>query len=112
MITLDHLRELRALLSDPARHTTGVYARDAEDRKIDPRAPDAVCWCLLGGVAKIGNEAAVTDALYAQLPDDFRLNTSLGVGDKTSDLADFNDNCPDQVLPLIDRAIAALEAAP
>lgn len=37
---------------EPARHTTGVYARDTRGAPVQPCSPRAVCWCLLGALLK------------------------------------------------------------
>lgn len=45
---------LRELLSDPSRWTTGRHARDINGNTVIPTSPSALCWCLMGGMHKIG----------------------------------------------------------
>jgi len=47
------LRALSELFSEPSRRTTGVYARDASGRSVEPQDPRAVCYCLIGGVISV-----------------------------------------------------------
>lgn len=101
---LDHLRELRDLLSDPKKHTTGVFARDAKNRVVMAGDESAVCWCLLGGVFKTcpkNSQRLVLEALHGALPKSAVDDPDI----PESGLSKFNDAHPDKVLPLIDRAI-------
>ena len=47
------LRDLRELLTDEDHWTQGALARDAENRWVDPDAPSATCWCLMGAIQHI-----------------------------------------------------------
>src|SRR4051812_39887610 len=47
--------EVRDLFKDPSKWTTGLYARDADARDVDPCDPTACCWCLIGGLRKVLN---------------------------------------------------------
>lgn len=46
------LEAARELLRDPARHTTGVAARDKHGYETSPTADDAVCWCFIGAMGR------------------------------------------------------------
>ena|SRR5271166_5367285 len=43
----------RALLSDPARWTTGAFARRADGLFCYEHDADAVCWCALGALVAV-----------------------------------------------------------
>lgn len=47
---------LRELFKSARQWTTGAYARDHKNKKIgltvEECGPDAVCWCLLGGLRR------------------------------------------------------------
>lgn len=64
----------------PERWTQNQFARDAAGEKAEWFKEDAVCWCALGGLLKLG--AAEGDTLLAN---------SFGYGL----LAAFNDECAD-----------------
>jgi hypothetical protein len=38
------------LLSDSSKWTQGASARDARGYSLDPREPNAVCWCITGAL--------------------------------------------------------------
>jgi hypothetical protein len=50
MTTLKILKAARARITDPARWTTGLYARDAAGIVVTPDDPKAVCWCAIGSL--------------------------------------------------------------
>lgn len=94
------LTQARDLISDPARWTRGVYARDAEGRETASRSESAVCWCVHGAIRKV--TGSVYDTLFsgryaqAALPEGY------------SEVHEFNDDpktTHSDVLALFDRAI-------
>ena len=103
------LRSLSELFSDPGRRTTGVDARDDSGRRVDPFAPEAVCFCLLGGAAKVAGATTdgdnddgewryrnLCEALRSALPESAR-----------GSLAVFNDMSPhSQVVAVIASALS------
>ena len=42
--------KISELLSDPARHCKGAYARDAKGQACRSDSPNAVAWCLNGAI--------------------------------------------------------------
>jgi hypothetical protein len=42
------------LISDPARWTTGVMARNKDNESVDYSDPEACRWCVLGALKKVG----------------------------------------------------------
>jgi hypothetical protein len=101
MTTLDVLKAARALISDPARWTQNVMARDADGGQYTfGCAPQTVSWCALGALQHITGKASTNGALDA-------LDTQLPIY-ITIDY--FNDtHTHAEVLALFDAAIARLE---
>ncbi len=60
---------LAELFDSPARKTSAVLARNAEDLPVDPLSESAVCWCILGGLRRcypnIGDYYAACDRVVA-----------------------------------------------
>lgn len=48
------LRAAGDLLEQPGAWTQGFYARDAKFQQVPPENENAVCWCALGAIEKIG----------------------------------------------------------
>lgn len=46
------LRQVRELFEDPNKWTGGSFARDDKGHPVSFNAPNAVCWCLEGGLRK------------------------------------------------------------
>lgn len=53
MTTLEVLRGMRELLSDPTRWTKFACARDSMGLTVKDDDPSAACWCLIGAAAKV-----------------------------------------------------------
>lgn len=51
----ERLIAARELISDPAKWTTGYYARTANGQCTNSENPDAVCWCAFGALWKVSN---------------------------------------------------------
>ena len=108
MNTLDVLREVRKLIAEPERWTKGVYARPRDSTgSVNIRNKRAHCFCLAGALYRAinvtpGENYGVIG--YAR---------ALGFQDEGK-LTDWNDN-PERthadILDLLDRTIAKLEAA-
>lgn len=105
MSTVDDLRAARDLISNPARWTHGVIARDADDRPVYyPLDPAACSWCAVGAVrCAVGvSDERLDHAIMA-------LTAHLDENDTLS-IASFNDTHGHAaVLDLFDRTIADLE---
>ena len=119
MNTLEVLRGMRELLSDPARWTKQVHARDANGREVPPKHSEAVCWCLDGAMLKVSGhegfgmvgEAAEQYFAAQRIVRSIARDNGLMRGDMAySDWNDLKDTQHEDVLGLLDRAIAAEEA--
>lgn len=51
--TLGIVKEMRALLSDRSKWTTGTFARNERGSVVPARSEEAVCWCLVGAYEKV-----------------------------------------------------------
>lgn len=49
------VKDIRALLSDRSKWTTGTFARNDQGRVVGARSEEAVCWCLVGAFEKVTN---------------------------------------------------------
>jgi hypothetical protein len=49
---IEGLKAARDLLSVPGQWTKRQAARDKDGNMTGPHSPDAVCWCLIGALAK------------------------------------------------------------
>lgn len=102
MTPLETLKAARDLISDPARWTQVVFARDSIGMDVEPTSYRAVCFCSIGAIRKF--ERKMSDAE----------KTLLGVCSKIHDtyVEEFNDtHTHAEVLALFDAAIAELEGA-
>src|SRR6185369_1255158 len=101
--TLRILKAARDLISEPARWTTGCMAKNSMGVQVDPRAPEAACFCAMGAIKRasrdLGSEWDARDALRTE------------VGNAQGSIALFNDNGTHaEIIAAWDRAIAKLEA--
>ena len=101
MTPLTALRNIRALLADPAHWTQGTNARDADGFPVDPIDDSAAtAWCLQGAMYR-GSGGADTLSVRAALADQLSAFYCL---------TNWNDTATRthaEVLALIDRALAA-----
>lgn len=107
MTILEVLKKARALIDIPEKWTKGYAARDKRDRPISFSAEGAVCFCLLGAIAKVtvGSQggpamASVTDFFQDLIPM------------PSSGIMLFNDNkftTHADIMQLLDTAIAKAE---
>lgn len=102
---LKDLLALRDLLSVPERWTQRYYATTERGFPIGPTCPNAVCWCLVGGCAKITGNPSTTQPRNDR---DVALWRALDqVKGPFVPLEQINDELDHAgVLALIDRAIA------
>ena len=101
MATIDILKAARETLSDPARWTKGVFARDSEGHSCSPCTPFAVCWCLFGAIRKAGNNVSTkaVDAMCSLIP----------VTGSHAAWQDEPERTHQEVLDLLDTSIERLE---
>lgn len=100
---LTDLKALRELFSDRSRWTQGVEARNGSGLPVAPMDPDAVCFCLLGGVIKVTDDEV---RRYEAL----RFHISGMIFPQYRSLIAFNDGSGyDQVQAMLDRAQAKIE---
>jgi hypothetical protein len=96
------LREARRLIAEVG-WTQGAYARDAVGTTISPAREDATCFCMEGALRRASRDRGLFDAAEGVILDK--------CGELT--IPSFNDapdRTKDEVLSVLDRAIAAAEA--
>jgi hypothetical protein len=104
---LDVLTGARELLNIPERWTQQFSARDGEGYPIDPTAPEAVCWCLLGALScqiedLTGDRPRENTVLWS----DTR-HTLYDYLDAEKSISGFNDShTHEEVVALLDKIIA------
>ncbi len=102
MIYKDDLERVYALIEDPKRWTTGVFARNADGEETAPLDESASCWCLYGAAGKSGLRSSQFFAAVKKDNMDYR-----------SDLSEFNDNRDHaEVLDLLRKAIERAPVRP
>lgn len=99
----------RALIEKPEAWTTGVLARDSCGDPTDFNGPSAVCFCVLGALARVtGDESARSGAAHLWLLAAARERHASAVT-----VGEANDSGGHvDALALYDWAIAALREAP
>ena len=102
MTPLETLKAARDLISDPARWTQGVQARDEHGDQVPHNDPIAHCFCIMGAVGRVAVQDTKMDAL--------RVLSKVTRRDFDTSIPDFNDtHTHAEVLALFDAAIAELE---
>ena len=113
MSTLEELKAVRELLSDPEHWTRGAFARDAQGGEISPASPEAACWCIGGAAMYMASEPGwdFIQLLDASLPVLRAVGDVIGCTDVgfIGDWQDAPDRTHAEVLDALDRAIAAEE---
>jgi hypothetical protein len=106
------LDDLFELLKDPDHWTQHCLARKEDDVRIFPSHPDAVKWCLVGGIDK------VTPLEFRTLQYELKrliyqeLKKKLGLPYFEDSLSSFNDRFTHfEVLDLIDSTRKSLRSA-
>lgn len=57
-----YLKQARKLIADPKHWTKEFYARDGAGMSVDPTAPNATCFCMIGAARKVtGNDLTISD---------------------------------------------------
>lgn len=72
---IDQCKTLQELFADPARWTQRAYARKADGGPVGLCNPDATCFCLIGGLRRLG---MAENELKNELGDVFRWNDAPG----------------------------------
>ena len=89
------ISKIKKLLGCRERWTRGENARNRFGDSVDPRGPEAVCWCLNGAAAKCGDHRRDSAVLRAAVME-------LGTG---RSYPDYNDtHTYYDVMSLLDRA--------
>jgi len=103
MSAADVLVKARELIAEPARWTTGGFARDRRGDSTDWLSPTATCWCAAGAIAAVdvvpGWRSEAVGALAHE------------AGVARGNVGVFNDSHSHaEVIALFDRTIARLRA--
>lgn len=94
MKTSEILIKAKEVITDPKNWTQGKFARNALGKTACPTDFDAVCFCSLGALKRIGKSSS----FHLQL----RLNEAVG-----GSIVDYNDShTHEQVMEVWDKAIA------
>jgi hypothetical protein len=104
MTTLETLKAARQTLTPLEAWTKGDNARDQDGARVDPQDPRATCWCLIGAIAMQGHYSSVAS---------YEIRQTLVKDGRCDSIAAFNDDpdtTHDDVLGLLDKTIARLEA--
>ena len=116
MTTLEILKGVRELLTDPAHWTRGVLARIGQRRRpATPLSDEATCWCWVGAVYRAaGPSPHDVDINAAGIEGAFDAFANT-IGIHPFNISHWNDNrrrTHSQVLDATDRTIARLEVQP
>lgn len=104
MTTLEVLRGMRELLSEPSRWTKHRYSRAADGEYVAATSKKAVCWCLRGAAVKVaGGFAAAADA-------ECLIEGLLPNGSPIAPWQDDEERTHAEVLALLDKAIESERA--
>ena len=102
MTPLETLKAARQLISDPAKWTQGVQARDEHGEQVPHSDRAAYCFCIMGAVNRVKPLWKKLDALLAL--------SKITRRDFAASVPEFNDtHTHAEVLALFDAAIAELE---
>ena len=104
MTPLETLKAARDLISDPARWTKNLFARDKSGKYVNPQSKEAVCFCSLGAIERFAGRKMLGE--FEKHLDDV-CKRLFG-----TNVISFNDtHVHAEVLALFDAAIAELEGA-
>lgn len=68
MNTLEAIKAVRKLITDPKHWTQGAFARDANGNSTDTCGPNATCWCIAGAITKVDIDAkGINGDIYGEL---------------------------------------------
>ena len=76
------------LLQDESKWTQQAHARNRNGTSVRPTSPYAVCWCVLGAVAKVSNRYGIIDPQLIKYLDAFMEWKYPG---RFTNFGDFND---------------------
>lgn len=93
------LRAARELIARPGTWTQGYYARNARGQNVQVTSKNAVCWCLVGAVERVGGGDLEIEML------------ALAIDDSPPDWQDEPCRTHAEVLDVLDKTIALAEAA-
>lgn len=102
------IQDLRKLLDQPDRWTTGSYARNAKGRPMMPEDPEATCWCLMGALGKVAGFQPTRERDYAyQTIKATIIERVPGLATSDNPLACFNDGGTyyHSMISMLDHAI-------
>jgi len=92
----EKIEAIKSLISDPARWTQHVAARDAQGLETHATDENAVCWCVYGAGAKLRFPVL---SFYTYIEEAAR--DMVGIGGVS-----MNDSLPhDKVMSVLDHAI-------
>lgn len=123
MIAAEKLAAVRALLATPDQWCQGAMALDSLGRYTGYTDPESCSFCLVGAIAKVERidvgmmsyESAKKTDTHRALVQELEASMGESMDDAGFDsLVDFNDHEAtgyEQVLALLDRTIAKLEAS-
>jgi hypothetical protein len=107
---LQDLKAVRELISDPKNWIRGDLAVDLQNTPVDPEAPEACKFCLMGAILRVSPRPGVIvraspliDIIYRFLPES-----------NYKQITKFNDDpmtTHQNVLAVLDQAIAKVEGA-
>ena len=102
MTPLETLNAARQIISDPAKWTQGVQARDEHGEQVPHNDPAAHSFCIMGAVNRVNLPWKNSDALWAL--------SKITRRDFAASVPEFNDtHTHAKILALFDAAIAELE---
>ena len=102
MTTLEILTQARGLISDPEKWCQTYSARDASGFAVAPERPQAIKWCAIGSVLKIGS--IVGDRYQTDLARWYLRRTAVDMHYTCATLLNDNSNHP-TVMAMFDKAI-------
>lgn len=105
---MDVLHGARALIAEHAHWCQGSLATNESGRGVEPWAPNARCWCLLGALqaSLYSADPKYTNTDMQRLTKPLRVEIRLRSENSWDSVTDFNDaNCHDEVLEVLDAVI-------
>jgi len=106
--TLEDVKAVRALLSEPTRWTGRTNARNARGQKVAFRSDEATCWCIVGAMRRVTSMTGRVGERFISVCS--AIAPVLGL----DEIIGFNDSPTrkhHEILAYLDAAIARLENA-
>ena len=109
METKEILQKARDLITDPAKWTTGFFARDVEGRIQAANKESTVCWCAWGAIQKVVGSDTFKRMDNLHLWDTlWNATGEPDYGSASHVIWSYNDNhTHEEVLAVFDKAIEA-----